>query len=105
MEGLKIINLTLTAYSWISTSLGAAEYSAFNSSQQVKEGTTFGAFFCELAASHPEFRQQVFDPGTGKVSAKVILVVNKRIVQWEKIINTEIRNNDNLILTPIILGG
>jgi hypothetical protein len=101
----KMITVKMQLYSWISSSLGESENGGSTLTKKVKEGTTFGGFFTELANSSPEFRKLVFDPETGRMNDEVVIMLNGRLEQFNIVIDSEIKDRDVIILSPVLIGG
>jgi hypothetical protein len=100
-----MITIKLQLYSWISSSLGESEQGENALTKKIKEGTTFRRFFTELADSSPDFRKLVFDPETGRMNDEVVIMLNGRLVQFNTLIDNEIKDKDVIILSPVLVGG
>ena len=73
--------------------------------KEIEEGTTIGDIWEDLAFNHIEFREAVFDPGTGKVSDQVMVVLNDSLLQFSNVTEVKLKDGDTVILLPVYSGG
>ena len=100
-----LYTLKLQTYSWISDTFGSTDKPNRTLKRRVKPGTTIYALFTELADKYPEFRKNIFDPNTGRLNDQVMVIINSRLVQGADMKDVEIRDKDNIILSPVLVGG
>jgi hypothetical protein len=101
----KLITLKLQVYSWISSSIGEENSSGALINKMVKAGTTLAGFFTALADSHTEFRRLVFNPETGEANDEVVIMLNNKLLQFSKVRDSVLHDQDTIILSPVLVGG
>ncbi len=95
----------MQAYSWIAGALGTADRPNQTASKQLQEGATVYELFSELAGQYPDFREQVFNPETGKLTDQIMIILNGRLVQEHEMKSTRLNNKDKITLSPVLVGG
>lgn len=78
-------------------------YIVFN--KETEEGTTVGDVISKLADEHQAFGDIIFDAKTGKPSGDVTIVLNDRLLESLKGLDTNVKDGDTIKLFPVIAGG
>ncbi len=99
------LSIKLQAYSWIADALGTTNVPKQTLDEKIEPGSTVHDLFAVIAAKQPEFRENVFDPASGKFSDQVMVIVNRRLVQPGEFKQTELQDKDTVILSPVLVGG
>ncbi|HEX7476131.1 MAG TPA: hypothetical protein VF318_09245, partial [Dehalococcoidales bacterium] len=68
----------LQVYSWISGTMGTADNQNQTLKSKIVPGMTVHDLFAGLAERYPEFREQIYNPATGKFSDQVMVILNGR---------------------------
>lgn len=100
-----LFTLKLQTYSWISDTFGSTDKPNRTLRRKVKPGTTIYTLFTELANQYPEFRKNIFDPNTGRLNDQVMVIINSRLIQSTDMKDVEVQDKDNIILSPVLVGG
>ncbi len=66
---------------------------------------TVGDLLTDLALTHADFRQAVFDPDTGEVSDQIIIVLNGGLLTLAKVTEVKLKGGDTVLLLPVFSGG
>jgi molybdopterin converting factor small subunit len=99
------IKIKIKAYSWIAGSLGLSEQGAAILDKTLEKGTTLQELFTALAAQHPRFTEKVYNPETGHLDPRLIVILNKKIIRSDDLSQSALQEGDIISLTPIIAGG
>ena len=97
--------IKLQVYSWISGTMGTADNQNQTLKPKIVAGMTVHDLFAGLAERYPEFRDKVYNPGTGEFSDQVMVILNGRLVQAKEFRQTQLHDKDNLTLSPVLVGG
>ena len=73
--------------------------------ETIEEGATIGDLIRKLGNEHQAFGDIIFDTKTDKLSGNVMIVLNDRIVEALKGLDTNIEDGDIIKLLPVIAGG
>ena len=73
--------------------------------KEIGEGATITDLLADLAFSYADFSKAVFDPDTGKVSDRVHLILNNRILQIPEVTEARLNDGDIVIILPVYSGG
>ncbi|MFC1991747.1 MoaD/ThiS family protein [Chloroflexota bacterium] len=73
--------------------------------ETIEEGATIGDLMRKLGSENQAFGDVMFDTGTDKLSGYVMIVLNDRIVEALKGLDTNIKDGDIIKLLPVIAGG
>ncbi len=73
--------------------------------RETEEGTTVGDVIRKLAAEHQAFGEAVFDIKTDKLSEQVAVVLNDRLLEALKGLDTNIKDGDIIRFFPVVAGG
>lgn len=92
--------------SWLAGTLGDAK-TGKNGIVEVKTGksTTVREVLGQMAAAHPRFGELVFDARTQKLSSRVSIFCNGRLLELANGLDTVLKDGDVLTLLPPIEGG
>ena len=99
------ITIRLETFSWISASLGMPETGRRQIQRKLKEGAVLSDLFQDLAASFPEFVKQVYNPSKGWTSNEVMVIVNHKLIQIADMAHLQLKDNDEVSLSPVLVGG
>jgi molybdopterin converting factor small subunit len=100
-----MITVRIEVRSWISASFGKPESGHHLIRKKIKTGAVLSNLFKLLGEAYPEFRQQVYNPDGGHLSEQVMVTVNHNLVQESEFAHTFLRDNDEIALFPILVGG
>ncbi len=73
--------------------------------KETEEGTTVGDVIRKLAAEHQAFSEIIFDTKSDKLSGQVAIVLNDRLLEALKGLDTNIKDGDIIRLFPVVAGG
>ena len=73
--------------------------------KETEEGATVGNVIRKLADEHQAFGDIIFDTKTDKLSGYVAIVLNDRLLEALKGLDTNIKDGDIIKLFPVIAGG
>jgi molybdopterin converting factor small subunit len=73
--------------------------------KEMEEGSTVGDVIRKLANEYQDFGDIFFDTQTNKLSGQVTVVLNDRLLEVLKALDTEIKHGDIIRLFPLIAGG
>lgn len=73
--------------------------------KETEEGATVGNVIRKLAAEHQAFGDIILDAKTDKLSGYVAIVLNDRLLEALKGLDTNIKDGDIIRLFPVIAGG
>ncbi len=105
MIGKTLITVQLETFAWISGLLGMPETGRQQIQRKLKEGAVLTDLFQDLATSFPAFGQQVYDPAKGWTSNEVMIIVNHKLVQTAEMSSLRLKDNDDISLSPVLVGG
>ena len=90
---------------WVSDVFGGQGAGQLVLEETIEEGTTIGGLLRKLASEHQTFGDIIFDTETDKLSGDVMIVLNDRVVEALKGMDTSIEDGDIIKLLPVIAGG
>ncbi len=73
--------------------------------RQINDGMTLGKALATLAQEYDGFERMIFDPGTGKISDDINVVLNNTMLISPKAYDVHLNDGDNIVLVPIYSGG
>lgn len=73
--------------------------------KETEEGATVGNVIRKLADEHQAFGDIILDTKTDKLSGYVAIVLNDRLLEALKGLDTNIKDGDIIRLFPVIAGG
>jgi len=100
-----MITVKIDVCSWVSASLGRSESGHHIIRKKIKSGSVLTDVFEALAVAYPEFSQQVYDPDGGHVSEQIMVSVNHKLVHESEFPRTYLGDNDEIVLSLILVGG
>jgi sulfur carrier protein ThiS len=100
-----MITVRIEVCSWISTSLGKPAAGHHLIRKNIKTGAVLSNLFKSLAEEHPEFSQQIYNPVGGHLSEQIMVAVNHNLIRESEFANTILNDNDEITLSPILVGG
>ena len=95
----------LQAVSWLSRAFVAEEVSRLDTELEVEDRETVRALFDRLAAENPVFADYVFDRSTQDLTGRVSVFFNDRVLELVQGLDTEIKDEDCILLVPAYSGG
>ncbi|MFC1988913.1 MoaD/ThiS family protein [Chloroflexota bacterium] len=90
---------------WVSDVFSNHEAGNIILEETVDEGTTIGDLMRKLSSENQAFSDVIFDTENDKLSGQVMIVLNNRIVEAMKGMDTKINDGDIIALLPVIAGG
>lgn len=97
--------VSLEILPWVSDVLDGQETGPLVLEETIEEGATIGDLIRKLASEHQAFGDIIFDAETDRLSGQVMIVLNDRIVEALKGMDTDIKDGDIIRLLPVIAGG
>jgi molybdopterin synthase sulfur carrier subunit len=90
---------------WVSETCGYKKPGRLILEEEVEEGATTGALLRKLAAEHPALTEAIFDPSGERLSGRISIVLNGRLLNLLNGLDTSVRDGDIVTLLPFIDGG
>ncbi len=90
---------------WVSELLGSQAEGNLVLEENVEEGDTIGDLLKKLKNENQTFGRIMFDTETGNINGNVMIVLNGRIMEALKGLETGIKDGDIIKLLPVISGG
>ena len=100
-----ICRFRLEILPWVSDVFRDEEPGQVVLEEAVENGTTIGDLIRKLSSDNQAFGDAFFDTNTGKPSGLVMIVLNDRIIEVSKGLDTQIKDGDVVKLLPVISGG
>lgn len=97
--------IRLEARSWISDALGFKGKGHLITEKEISKGTTIGVLLRSFAGEHQAFRELAYDADSDKLSGQISIVLNGKFLDTKNGQNTVLKDDDKLILFPVISGG
>ncbi|HEX7474852.1 MAG TPA: MoaD/ThiS family protein [Dehalococcoidales bacterium] len=101
-----MIKINLEYLSWLSETLvvqGSGE--SLRREQEVEEGQTVRHLLVQLANQYPRFERSAFDTKLQKISEKVFILYQGRLLELADGLETQLKDGDSLVFVPVIQGG
>jgi molybdopterin converting factor small subunit len=95
----------LQTFSWITDALGISGNVSHIVEKKVEADATLSTVFNDLAQAYPEFKKLVYDPDSGKLSDKVMLIINQRLARFDQVKASPLKDKDEISLVPVYVGG
>lgn len=73
--------------------------------KEIERGATIKDLLNELSTSHQEVIEIFFDFKSQKLTGAAAIILNGRLIQTLKGLDTHIENGDVLAIVPILVGG
>ncbi len=73
--------------------------------QELNKPLTVSDLLSSLVMSYPGFRETVYNPNVGVINDQVGLILNDRMLTFEEISQTVLRENDSITIVPLYYGG
>jgi molybdopterin converting factor small subunit len=73
--------------------------------REIGKETTICTLLTDLALSNAEFRKTVFNPDEGTVSDRINIVLNQKLLNLPREMDTKLSDGDVVILLPVYAGG
>jgi hypothetical protein len=99
------IKIKIEVYSWISGTLGLSEQGTGKLEKTLEKGASLQDLFTALALQHPQFTEKVYNPDTGNLDPRLIVILNKKMVRATDLALTVLPDGAVVSITPIIAGG
>ena len=90
---------------WISNVIDNQAVGNLILDETIEEGATIGDLMRKLGSENQAFGDVMFVSETDKLSGNVIIVLNDRIVEALKGLETNMKDGDIVKLLPVIAGG
>lgn len=100
-----MVRVRLEVLPGLSDTLGGKRSGPAVFDKETEEGTTVGDVIRKLAAEHQAFGEIIFDTKTDKLSGQVAIVLNERLLEALKGLDTNIKDGDIIRFFPVIAGG
>jgi hypothetical protein len=99
------ITVTLETFSWISTTFGKPESGRQLFQRKLKDGAVLNDLFQDLAGAYPEFGRQIYNSDRGWMGNDLMVIVNHSLVQFTEFDRLRLKDNDEISLSPVLVGG
>ena len=73
--------------------------------KEIGKETTIRDFLTDLASNNSEFRDVVFNPDEGTVCDQIDIVINQKLLDVPREMDTKLSDGDVVILLPVYAGG
>ena len=67
--------------------------------------TTICNLLTDIALSNSEFRKVVFNPDTGTISDQINIILNQKLINFPRGMETKLSDGDVVTLLPMYSGG
>jgi len=91
--------------SWVAAMLDAKVPGWLTLGKEIGEDATIDDLLSSLVVTYPGFRQAVFNPDTGHLNDQINVVLNDRLLTFQEVTQTKLRDGDTIVLVPIYFGG
>ncbi len=91
--------------SWVAAMLDAKAPGWLTLEKEIEEDATISDLLTSLVATCPGFRQAVFNPDTGHLNDQINVVLNDKLLTFQEMTQTKLRDGDTIVLVPIYYGG
>ena len=81
------------------------ETDLFTLEKEVREGTTIGDLLANLASIYTDFGKVIFNSDTGEVSDRIMVILNRKLLQGPDVEGVKLNNGDAVFLIPTYSGG
>lgn len=99
------INVHVEVWSSLSHLFGEQRLRSRSLEKRIPAGTTLDRFLRDLAEEYVEFGRFFYKPGTKDPSGRVSVIVNNRLPELLKGDQTELHDNDRIVLVQAYEGG
>ena len=73
--------------------------------KEIGQETTIRDFLTDLSLNNSEFRDLVFNPDDGTVGDQIDIVINQKLLDVTREMDTKLNDGDVVILLPVYAGG
>ena len=73
--------------------------------KEIGEGATIGDLLTDLAPGYDNFHDMVFNPNTGEISDRVMIILNDSLLQFPDVTKAKLKNGDSVMLAVVFPGG
>ena len=73
--------------------------------KEIGKETTIRDFLTDLAVNNSGFRDVVFNPDEGTVGDQIAIVINQKLLDVPREMETRLKNGDVVTLLPVYAGG
>ena len=73
--------------------------------RDIGKETTIRDFLTDIVSSNSEFRETVFNPDDWTVSDRINIVLNQKLLNYPREMDTKLSDGDVVILLPVYDGG
>ena len=100
-----MVRVRLEVLAGLSGTLGNTGLAPVVFNEEAEEGATVGDIIRNRAAEHQAFRAAIIDASTKQPSGQVTVVLNDRLIEALKGLDTTVKEGDIIRLFPIVAGG
>ena len=90
---------------WLSRYFGAEHHGHVVLEREVADGATVKDLLEEISSHNPEFRDVLFDVGTGRPGRYMTIVLNGRLLELAGGLETKLNPGDTILLLAALAGG
>ena len=101
--GTSSVRVELT--SWLGRYFGAERGGRAVVEREVADAATVKDLLEDLSSHNREFRDVLFDPGTGRMGRYMTVVLNGRLLELAGGLETELKPGDTVLLMAALAGG
>ncbi len=91
--------------SWVAVMLDAKVPGWLTVEKEIAEDATAISLLMSLVSTYPGFRQALFNPDTGHLNDQVNVILNDKLLTFQEVTQTKLRDGDTIMLVPIYFGG
>ncbi len=73
--------------------------------EEIKDRITVINLLASLVVNYPGFRETVYNPNAGVINEQIGVILNGRLLTFEEISQTVLRENDSITIIPLYYGG
>lgn len=73
--------------------------------EEIQDRKTVSCLLASLVANYPGFRETVYNPDAGVINEQIGIVLNDRLLTFEEISDTILKENDSITIIPLYYGG
>jgi len=73
--------------------------------EELKGRMTVSDLLFSLVLTYPGFRETVYNPDVGVVNEQIGIILNDKLLAFEEISRTMLKENDSITILPLYYGG
>ena len=73
--------------------------------QELNKPLTVSDLLSSLVMTYPGFRESVYNPSAGVINDQIGLILNDRMLTFEELSKTTLKDEDSITIVPLYYGG